>query len=53
MLATVSKFDGKTAFINQSGTICSAFCAKCLKRGCIGRGLITDNLHNTTLALWR
>ena len=52
LLATVSKFGGKTAFIGKVGNdMFGSFLRETLKNaGVSDEGLITDNLHNTTLA---
>ncbi len=52
LLATVSKFGGKTAFIGKVGNdMFGGFLRETLKNaGVSDEGLITDTLHNTTLA---
>lgn len=52
LLATVSKFGGKTAFIGKVGNdMFGSFLRTTLKEYNISQeGLVTDNIHNTTLA---
>ena len=52
LLATVSKFGGKTAFIGKAGNdMFGSFLRETLKEaGISDEGLVTDNVHNTTLA---
>ncbi len=52
LLATVSKFGGKTAFLGKVGNdMFGSFLRETLKNsGISDKGLITDSIHNTTLA---
>ena len=52
LLATVAKYGGSTAFIGKIGNdIFGEFLKDTLNKHCIDtKGLVTDNMHNTTLA---